>query len=168
MEYNKKNPKDKYDARKRKRDFGYVNYVSYIYKVLKSEYENVGYHSEIIPGAIREAVNGYKKLQKEIMSGRAIPPTFKRNQPIRVRSRQIQIKGLETVTIRLVDRIGAERYNISKSGNTFPLNLIVKSHNNYVRTVMSRFLSGRYELRDSHIQKKIIRYIFSYLIKIIM
>lgn len=154
LEYNKKNPNDKYDSVKRKREYGYVQYGSYIYQMLKSEYEDAGYHSEIPRGAIREGVNAYKKLEKEIMCGRAIPPTFKRNQPIRVRSRVIEIKALDTVLVRLVNKIGGEKYNILKSGNSFPVNLIVKSRSNYAREAMSRFLSGRYELRDSHIQKK--------------
>ena len=152
LAYNNENEK-RMNGEKRKEMYGYANYESVIANEIKGDYTEYGLHSELILQLIKDAVQAYKKVQKDMMRGSATIPTFKRGQPVPVRSRQIKILDNETLSISLVNKDGGENRGVPKKGNSYPFEVVIASRKNYAKEIMNRLISGRYELCDSKIQK---------------
>lgn len=152
LEYNNENEK-RMNGEKRKETYGYSSYENVIINEIKEDYSEYGLHSELLPGLVKEAVQAYKKVQKDMMRGSATIPTFKRGQPVPVRSRQIKILDKETLSISLVNKEGGENRGVPKKGKSYPFEVVIASRKNYAKEIMNRLISGRYELCDSKIQK---------------
>ena len=164
-EHNRLNPNNKFNGDLRLKTYGYKSIDSYI-KPQVIEYTNdliqndkfiqkqfkrneTLWHSEMTPGLIKEAIETYKKVQKDIFKGTASVPSFKRGQPIPIRSRQIKIIDKETITIAVLNKDGANFHNIKKKGNSYPIKLKVASRKGHANIVMNRLISGEYILCDS-------------------
>lgn len=152
LEYNNENEK-RMNGEKRKETYGYSSYENVIINEIKEDYSEYRLHSELLPGLVKEAVQAYKKVQKDMMRGSATIPTFKRGQPVPVRSRQIKILDKETLSISLVNKEGGENRGVPKKGKSYPFEVVIASRKNYAKEIMNRLISGRYELCDSKIQK---------------
>ena len=152
LEYNNENEK-RMNGEKRKEVYGYSSYESVIVNEIKGDYAEYGLHSEILPGLVKEAVQAYKKVQKDMMRGSATIPTFKRGQPVPVRSRQIKILDKDKLSISLVNKNGGESRGVPKKGNSYSFEVAIASKKKYAKEIMNRFISGRYELCDSRIEK---------------
>ena len=152
LEYNNENEK-RMNGEKRKETYGYSSYENVIINEIKEDYSEYGLHSELLPGLVKEAVQAYKKVQKDMMRGSATIPTFKRGQPVPVRGRQIKILDKETLSISLVNKEGGENRGVPKKGKSYPFEVVIASRKNYAKEIMNRLISGRYELCDSKIQK---------------
>src|SRR5699024_1385152 len=118
LEYNNENEK-RMNGEKRKEVYGYASYESVIINEIKGDYAEYGLHSEILPGLVKEAVQAYKKVQKDMMRGSATIPTFKRGQPVPVRSRQIKILDKDKLSISLVNKNGGGSRGVPKKGNSY-------------------------------------------------
>lgn len=152
LEYNNENEK-RMNGEKRKEVYGYSSYESVIVNEIKGDYAEYGLHSEILPGLVKEAVQAYKKVQKDMMRGSATIPTFKRGQPVPVRSRQIKILDKDKLSISLVNKNGGESRGVPKKGNSYSFEVAIASKKKYAKEIMNRLISGRYELCDSRIEK---------------
>lgn len=152
LEYNNENEK-RMNGEKRKEVYGYASYENVIINEIKEDYSEYGLYSEILPGLVKEAVQAYKKVQKDMMRGSATIPTFKRGQPVPVRSRQIKILDKDKLSISLVNKKGGESRGVPKKGNSYSFEVAIASKKNYAKEIMNHFISGRYELCDSRIQK---------------
>src|SRR5699024_3267406 len=64
LEYNNEIEK-RMNGEKRKEVYGYASYESVIINEIKGDYAEYGLHSEILPGLVKEAVQAYKKVQKD-------------------------------------------------------------------------------------------------------
>lgn len=153
VEHNFANPSDKYNATKRKEEYEYSTYNAVIYNEMKPDYLHLGYHSEIIPGLIKSAVEAHGKVAKEFLKGNATIPTFKRGQPIPVRSRQIKMTSSNTFRLALINVVGSEKYNVPKFGNSYPIEVAVASKAGYVKGILKKLYDGEYKICDSHIAK---------------
>lgn len=154
VDHNFANPGDKYNAAKRKEMFGYSTYASVIYHEIKSKFEEFGFHSEIVPGLIKETVEAHGKVAKAMLRGDAVLPTFKRGQPIPVRSRLIKMTSPNTMTLSLINKIGGERYGIVGKGRSFPIEVAVASKAGYAKGILRNIYEGDYTLCDSRIAKE--------------
>ena len=152
LEYNNENEK-RMNGEKRKEVYGYASYESVIINEIKGDYAEYGLHSEILPGLVKEAVQAYKKVQKDMMRGSATIPTFKRGQPVPIRSRKIKVSSKGTLSLYLVNKEGGESRSIPKFGKSYPIEVAISSKKSYAKEIMNRLISGRYELCDSRIQK---------------
>lgn len=164
-EHNRLNPQNKFNGDLRLKTYGYKTIESYMRpQVIKYANELIQndkfiqkqfkrdealWHSEMIPGLIKEAVDTYKKIQKDIFSGTASVPSFKRGQPIAIRSRQIKLIDKDIITIAVLNADGAAHHNIPKKGNSYPIQLKINSRKGHANIVMKRLLSKEYVLCDS-------------------
>lgn len=164
-EHNRMYPNDKFNAEKRIAEYGcksietHVNRLSRKYadsliqedKFLQKIFQRneTLWHSEMVNGLVREAIQTYKKVEKDIFKGTASAPSFKRGQPIEIRSRQIKIIDKETLSIAILNSDGGKFYDIKNKGKSYPINLKVASRKGHANIVMKRLLSGEYTLSDS-------------------
>lgn len=153
LEYNAANPDDKFNAAKRKEVYGYSQYNSVIYNEIKTNFEELGFHSEVIPGLIKSSVEAHGKVAKDMLRGEAVLPTFKRGQPIPIRSRQIKMTSPNTMTLSLINKIGGERYGVQGKGRSFPIEVAVASKAGYVKGILRKLFDGEYDICDSNIVK---------------
>lgn len=151
LEYNAVN--NKMNAEIRKEIYGYSTYESLIYNEIKDDYSDLGFHSEIIPGLIREAGQSYNKLLKDILKGNATLPTYKRNQPVPIRSRMIKLIDQNTMQINIINTTGAEIYGVKNIGRSVPIQLQIASKKGHANIAISRLLNKRYILCDSKLYK---------------
>ncbi|WP_240836674.1 RNA-guided endonuclease TnpB family protein [Macrococcus sp. PK] len=152
LDYNHNN-EEKMNASIRKEMYGYSTYESLIYNNIKNDYSSLGFHSEIIPGLIREAGQMYNKVLKDMLKGNGTIPTYKRNQPIPVRSRQIKIINADTIQLNILNLIGGEKHHVKNIGKSVPIQLKVTSKKGHAKIAIERIMSGRYSLNDSKIHK---------------
>lgn len=149
LEYNRRNPDDKFNAEKRKRKYGYKTYTSLIAKRIRPEYEQSGIYLDILNAIIKEGADEYKKRMKDIMKGIATIPTAKRNQPILIQGRSIKVESRDQIAIPLLTPQKKKALNLKGA-----VQLKVASKKGHAKIAIERVLNGRYKVCDSHIQKK--------------
>src|SRR5699024_7555435 len=165
VEHNRTHPNDKFNTEKRIAKYGcksietHVNRLSRKYadsliqedKFLQKIFQRdeTLWHTEMVNGLVREAIQTYKKVEKDIFTGTASAPSFKRGQPSEIRSRQIKIINKETLSIAILNSDGGKFYDIKNKGKSYPINLKVASRKGHANIVMKRLLSGEYTLSDS-------------------
>src|SRR5699024_12296518 len=88
-----------------------------------------------------------------MMRGSATIPTFKRGQPVPVRSKQIKILDKDKLSISLVNKKGGENRGVPKKGNSYPFEVVIASKKNYAKEIMNHFISGSCVICDSRIEK---------------
>lgn len=152
LEYNDENEK-RMNSKIRKELYGYSSYSSLIYNEIKEDYTEYGFHSEIIPGLIREAVQSYDKVFLDTLKGKAVIPSFKSGQAIPVRSRQIKMLNRDTLRLSILNKVGGEKYNIKNIGRSYPIDVKIASKNNYANHILENIENSTYSIADSSIKK---------------
>ena len=150
LEWNSNHPDNKVDATMRHKWYGYKTLQSYIMHQVREEYDNDGIYKDTLNGAIKDAIDIYKKKQKDILRGNATIPNCKRQQPIFIPGRSIQVTGIDTIKIPIFDRNGKKKHNLKTGSVEFKIH----SNKNHANIVMQRILDERYKICDSALQRK--------------
>ena len=136
----------------RKKNYNGLSYHKMIKTTILSGFEDADMAKEILNNSIKEAIEAYDKNKKDIRSGIAIAPTFKRHQPFLIAGRDIVIDPIDKdiISVPLICRTGMNHYseyNFKRSGH---IAFKVASKNNHAKIALDRIISGRYKICDSH------------------
>lgn len=139
--------------RSKKKLFNNKSYSAYISNEIKKEYQDSPFLTTPIEGLVRESLQMYSKEFSDMLKGKAVIPRFRKGQPIPIRERNFDILDKNTIRLRLINKLGGEKYNINKVGISYPLDFVVASKKGHAYSVINKILSGEYLPGDSHIQK---------------
>lgn len=150
--------------------YGGKSYTSLIKKEIRPQFEDSGVYLDTLNASIGEAIDAYQKNASAIFKGLALPPTFKRHQPMYIGGREIKLRNMEKKKVKTQERIAKEiqkgtRLNhdeigiplLSRTGatkyglKTGRMILKVASRNGHAKIALNRLNEGRYTVCDSHL-----------------
>lgn len=153
LQYNRENEK-RMTSQMRKEHFGYSSYENLIYDEFKNDYSDYNFYSSILQELIRDAIQTFKKVERDVLSGKNVLPIFKKGQPIPLRSRQIKVVDKETIKLSLLNKEGGISKDLPGSGRSFPFEVKIYSNNKYVSNILNNVMNGSFLIRDSSLIKK--------------
>lgn len=151
--------------------YGDKSYADLIKKEIRPQFEDSGVYLKTLTESIKEAIGIYQKNASAIFKGLALPPTFKRHQPMYIPGEKIQLRNVtnykkmktpkmiekeirkgsrlndDEISIPLASKIGKTKYGL-KIGRVI---LKVTSRKGHAKIAMKRLNEGRYKLCDSHL-----------------
>ena len=151
--------------------YGGKSYADLIKKEIRPQFEDSGVYLSTLTESIKEAIGTYQKNVSAIFKGLALPPTFKRHQPMYMPGQKIQLRNVtfykkmktqemiekeikkgtrlnnDEISIPLASKIGKKKYGLKKG----QVILKVASRKGYAKIAMKRLNEGRYTVCDSHL-----------------
>lgn len=148
----KRNYKQKYSIALNVRNvYGVNSYTTVISRELKEKYKEQHLPGDLLEQIIRRAINTFRTNASEIMKHHATLMTFRKNQPIPVRGRDLKLTDTYTVTLPLMSQETAQKYGFTgKHKQSFEVQL---NPHKAAKIILDRILNGTYEIRDSSIQR---------------
>lgn len=122
---------------------------NHIKNVIKKQFEDYGLTDDFYGMSVREANSFFSRSIKEVLSGSATLPTFKRGNPIPIRATQLKLIDNKTVRMTVMNKEKKEHLKLKKQ--SVDVQLVNKGQS---KVILNRLESGEYKLSDSHIQNK--------------
>lgn len=125
----------------------------FVYDHFKKGYD---IYSANISSSTQDVCAAFKNARKEILRGDRAILSYKSNQPLDLHKKSITLdynNGTFYVTLKLLNRSGAEKYNTGGSSVKFK----VQVYDNSTKTILERCIDGVYEISGSkliYVQKK--------------
>ena len=141
--------------------YGGKSYDSLIKKEIRPQFEKSGVYLDTLNASIREAIDAYQKNASAIFKGLALPPTFKRHQPMYIPGREIKLRNVKSrgqkrpdstikedeIEFPLLSKVGVKKYELSHSR----VRLKIASRKGHAKIAIKRLNEGRYTVCDSHL-----------------
>lgn len=136
----------------REKQYHGLSYHKMIKTTILPDFEHTHMAKQVINASIKEAMETYDKNKKDIQSGVATAPTFKRHQPFLIEGRYIVIDPIDKdiISVPLICKAGMKHYSDYNFKHSGHIAFKVASKNNHAKIAIDRIISGQYKICDSH------------------
>src|SRR5699024_6340603 len=93
--------------------YGVSSYTTVISRELKEKYKEKHLPGDLLEQIIRRAINTFRTNASEVMKHHATLMTFRKDQPIPIRGRDLKLTDAYTVTLPIMSQETAQKYDFT-------------------------------------------------------
>lgn len=128
-----------------------ATYNTIINRTLKEKYKKHNISGDTFEQIVRQAVDTFNTQSKEILNSNASLPSFRRDQPIPVRARALNLNDEYQVYLPLMNAKQAKKHRFTGTRKqSFHVQLDARKN---AKVVLDKILSGEFTMADSMIQR---------------